>query len=272
MSPKIFIRALLFCLICCGVAGVVISHRTAVAREVSSGFEVTLDRSFEGVRYTIVRLDPARLELHWRNMAGKPYGSFESLRKALLERGRQPLLLMNAGIFAVGGRPLGLHIEAGRELVRLNRATGYGNFYLKPNGVFFVQKSTGTVRASLLTTDRFAVSRPQSWLAVQSGPMLLVDGRINTQFAATSSSRLVRNGIGVDDQGRVVIAIVRRDQARYANFYEFARLFRAEGCRDALYLDGNLSALQIEPKSPIFSFISYGAFFAVTTPVAVTAR
>ena len=48
---------------------------------------------------------------------------------------------MNAGMFGEDLKPIGLYVEDGVQAKRLNRRDGYGNFHLKPNGVFYVNGS-----------------------------------------------------------------------------------------------------------------------------------
>ena len=35
-------------------------------------------------------------------------------------------------------KPVGLYVENGHELVHVNTKSGWGNFHLKPNGIFYV--------------------------------------------------------------------------------------------------------------------------------------
>jgi uncharacterized protein YigE (DUF2233 family) len=91
--------------------------------------------------------------------------------------------------------PLGLHVENGRELIRTNTAAGAGNFYIKPNGIFYVSGDN----AGILETHHFLQQRPHSDIATQSGPMLVINGAINPKCLSNSTSLKVRNGVGVQD-------------------------------------------------------------------------
>ncbi|HWW75743.1 MAG TPA: phosphodiester glycosidase family protein, partial [Pyrinomonadaceae bacterium] len=76
-------------------------------------------------------------------------------------------------------------------------------------------------------------------LATQSGPLLVRHGAIHPAFDAASTSRLLRNGVGVS--GDTVLFVISE---RPVNFYELAAYFRDElHCTDALYLDGVVSSL-----------------------------
>ena len=76
--------------------------------------------------------------------------------------------------------------------------------------------------------------------AVQSGPMLIENGAINWRLKPSASSRKLRNGVGIDKQGRVVFMLSDRE----TNFYDFACYAQSKlGVRQMLYLDGTLSKM-----------------------------
>ena len=127
--------------------------------------------------------------------------------------------------------PVGLYVEEGRELVRGNTSAGPGNFHMRPNGVFYL---TGGV-AGILETHSFIKQRPQVDFATQSGPMLVIDGEVNTRFVRYGGSRKYRVAVGSRDHTLVVFAISESE----VSFGEFARLFQDKlRCKNALYLDG----------------------------------
>jgi Predicted periplasmic protein len=132
--------------------------------------------------------------------------------------------------------PVGLYVENGRELVRANTAAGRGNFYIKPNGIFYVSGEN----ASILETRRFLQQRPHSDIATQSGPMLVINGGINAKFLPISNSRKIRNGVGVQDGHRVVF-VISNDPVTFGKFAQFFR--DALHCSNALYLDGSISSI-----------------------------
>jgi len=77
-------------------------------------------------------------------------------------------------------------------------------------------------------------------LATQSGPMLVIDGRIHPAFSPDGSSRYVRNGVGIVPDGRPRFVI--SDDS--VSLGKFARFFRDQlKCNDALFFDGAVSAL-----------------------------
>lgn len=186
---------------------------------------------------TAVRLDPRRdrLELFLRDETGKPFHTLPRLAAWLAARGRQLRLGMNAGMYEPDFSPVGLLVIDGKEIAPLNLREGRGNFYLKPNGVFLL----GAAGAQIVEASAYPSVAAGVRLATQSGPLLLQQGRVHPQLDPQSTSRHVRNGVGICG-GEVVFAI----SPQKLSLYEFARRLRDElGCETALYLDGSVSSL-----------------------------
>ncbi len=225
------------------------------------------------------RATPDELTLHWKAPDGTPMRTFEALKTQLTAEGRPPVFMMNAGIFEPGGIPSGLHIENGKQLRPINLADGKGNFFLKPNGVFFIDAQG----ARILRSEVYASSRFTPRLALQSGPMLLINGEPHPAFRAASSSRLHRNGVGILPDGRVVFIITDLPSRTQVNLFQFAMLFQQQGCQNALFLDGDLSVMAVaengilrpvdskdvpsrEAAPGIPAGSQFGAFLAITVP------
>lgn len=216
---------------------------------------------FKGIGFRVYRVEPAALRLHWRDPAtGQPYRRFATLAAALTAKGERVAFMMNAGIFEPGCVPTGLHVEDGRQLHPLNLKNGDGNFFLKPNGVFGIDADG---KAFVLESRVYAAARLRPRLAVQSGPLLLQDGRIHPAFSPDSPNHRHRNGVGVDAAGRVVFVCTASDQQTYATLYQFAEFFAQLGCRHALFLDGDLSCMLVDPTGPIDVSNDYAAIFTV---------
>jgi uncharacterized protein YigE (DUF2233 family) len=196
--------------------------------------------TFEQSNFVACAVDPARyaIELHHSGADGSPYGSVQALATALADGGLTPLMAMNAGMYLEDRSPQGLYIEAGRALAPLRTNDGGDtNFYLLPNGVFAVESNGEAV---VLTTEDYLAADLEPEYATQSGPMLVIDGRLHPEFAEDGTSRFVRNGVGVRADGVVVFAI----SLGTVSFGRFARLFRDRlATPNALYLDGYVSSL-----------------------------
>lgn len=50
---------------------------------------------------------------------------------------------------------------------------------------------------------------------------------------------------------------------KYPNLYEFADFFRSLGCEDALFLDGGISQMVVNPAGEIPPGNNYGTIFTV---------
>lgn len=195
------------------------------------------DISVEDISYSVCRFDPktADLRMFWRGPDGRPYGNFDALA-ASLPAGEELVFAMNGGMYNTSGAPIGLYVEHGVELHRANTRNGPGNFHMKPNGVFFI----GAGRVGVLETMHYLKEKPKVEYATQSGPMLVLDGKIHPRIRPDGVSAKLRNGVGVDQQGDAVFAISNQP----VTFYQFATLFRDRlHCPNALFLDGSVSSL-----------------------------
>jgi uncharacterized protein YigE (DUF2233 family) len=193
---------------------------------------------FEDAGYIVCSFDMRRddVRLYWKGPNGQPYGGFSALAEALKAQGRQLRFAMNGGMFEADLSPVGLFIEDGQQKHKADLRDGASNFHLRPNGIFYVCDNA----AGVIETTRFLANGPKARYATQSGPMLVLDGRIHPKILPTGTSAKVRNGVGVRDGAQVIFAI--SDQP--VTFYAFARLFRdALNCPNALFLDGSVSSL-----------------------------
>jgi len=135
-------------------------------------------------------------------------------------------------MYQTDNSPLGLYIENSKLLTPLNKRSGSGNFYLKPNGIFYINKDK---KAFIETTDDFKFSNIE--YATQSGPMLVINGNIHSTFKQNSVNTNIRNGVGILPDGQVLFVMSKQP----VNFYDFAEYFKDAGCKQALYLDGFVS-------------------------------
>jgi uncharacterized protein YigE (DUF2233 family) len=218
-------------------------------------------RSMEYERnpYTVCEADLRKhiIRLYWKRLDGIPYAYLSALPRALEGEAGRLLFATNAGMFDPALKPVGLYVEQGRELVHANATSGYGNFHMKPNGVFYVSVD----RAAVAETRAFLKQRPQADLATQSGPMLVINGRLHPRFDRHSTSLKTRNGVGVRADGKVIFAISQGE----VSFDAFARLFRdGLNCPNALFLDGgSASSLYAPSLNRHGNILSLGPMLAV---------
>ena len=189
-----------------------------------------------GRSFTICTADLARqrISLRLNGADGAPLGSFAAL--AAVTRGRIDFA-MNGGMYHADRRPVGLYIEDGVQATPLLTGASRGNFGLLPNGVFCVQED----RADVIETRAFAAAPRRCSGATQSGPMLVIDGKLHPRFLRDSDSAKRRNGVGATADGRTVYFAISDG---VVTFHEMATLFRdVLGVRNALFLDGSISRL-----------------------------
>jgi uncharacterized protein YigE (DUF2233 family) len=195
------------------------------------------DIVFEDLPYTICEVAAGQDLRLFLNGPEGPLGSFSAVEARLAADGAQLAFAMNAGMYHRDRRPVGLYVENGVEMAPIVTREGPGNFGLLPNGVFCILPD----RLAVIESRRFAENPPDCRFATQSGPMLVIGGDLHPRFLPDSTSRYIRNGVGVTADGaRAVFAI----SDRAVTFHQFGRLFRdGLGLPDALYLDGSISRL-----------------------------
>ena len=216
-------------------------------------------REYAHNAYTVCEVDLGKhaVRLYWKRSDGTPYAYLSSLPQALEHEAGRLLFATNAGMFDPALKPVGLYVEQGRELVHVNTRSGYGNFHMKPNGIFYIAAG----RAAVAETRAFLKQRPQADLATQSGPMLVINGRLHPHFDRATRSLKARNGVGVRADGRVIFAISQGE----VSFDAFARLFRGGlSCPNALFLDGgSASSLYAPSLNRHGNILSLGPMLAV---------
>jgi uncharacterized protein YigE (DUF2233 family) len=197
------------------------------------------EQTFEDARFLVCPFDVAHHELRLmaRDAKGHWLRSFARLANALGADGQRLRFAMNAGMYEEDGTPVGLYVENGTVLRPLNMRNAQGNFYMKPNGVFSLENGIARVEPAQIYAIRSFVST----FATQSGPMLVIDGKLHPQITADGPSRNIRNGVGVRDGGETALFVMSEGPV---SFGKLARFFR-DGlkCPDALYLDGAVSSL-----------------------------
>lgn len=192
-------------------------------------------RTVPDTRIASVVIDPKAtpITMYAADDSGRAIGNIGKLKAMVESQGKHLRFAMNGGMYMEDLRPLGLYVENGRQIRKLiTKTEGYGNFYLQPNGVFGVDAKA---EAFIVTTSAYGAREVR--YATQSGPMLVVDGAINSAFKQGSANVQIRNGVGILPDGKVLFAISREP----VNFYDFALFFQQKGCTNALFLDGAIS-------------------------------
>ena len=195
-----------------------------------------------GARYTVAQINTLQHPV----LLFAPSGgvTLEETQRALEKRGQGMVLGMNAGMYEPDFSMAGLAVEDGVLRKALNQRRAGGNFYTRPNGVFFVDAHGPHV----LTTQAFATRGLDGvQTATQSGPMLLLPSddaggtpTIHPRLNPGSTSVHTRNAVGVF--GSMVYLVISEDEV---NLHALAVMMRDQlDCQAALYLDGTVSALK----------------------------
>nr|WP_321221501.1 phosphodiester glycosidase family protein [uncultured Psychroserpens sp.] len=200
-------------------------------------------QKIEDNRFVIHTLDLKKsdLKFYLKNDKGINFGNFNTLKNELSNKNQELVFAMNGGMYLKDGSPQGLYIENGitkKEIDTTKEA--YGNFYLQPNGIFYL---THNNKAVISKTTDFTTNINISY-ATQSGPMLVIDGKIHPVFVQGSNNLHVRNGVGVLPNGTLLFAMSKD----VISLYDFAEFFKNQGCKNALYLDGFVSRTYLPKK------------------------
>ncbi|WP_043973767.1 MULTISPECIES: phosphodiester glycosidase family protein [Acinetobacter] len=191
---------------------------------------------FDQQAYDVIKVeDLDQLKLFLKSPeTNRYYQKFAAVQKEL-PACAQLNFAMNAGMYHADLQPVGLYVEHGKQLAPLNETTGFGNFFMQPNGVVAWNERHAVIKS----TADYKKDGFKAQFATQSGPMLINKGKINTQFLVDSNSFKIRNGVGVKDNQLYFVISQQR-----VSFYEFAKFFKQQLQIDnALYLDGSISSL-----------------------------
>lgn len=190
-------------------------------------------QAFEGDGFTVCLYEPATDELR---LAKEIHGGLPGLKAALGDDAARVRFAMNAGMYEDEATPTGLFVADGQTRQPLNRAEGGGNFFLKPNGVFWTDAAGAP---HIDETEAFAAAAPAARFATQSGPLLVAGGAMHPAVQPNGASRFIRNGVGV--RGGLAYFVISDAPVSFGRFARFLR--DALDCPDALYLDGSVSSL-----------------------------
>lgn len=209
--------------------------------------------------YLTYTVDPKKqpIELFWKDDKGNILKSLGNVKNYVASKNKTLLFAMNAGMYTEDHGPLGLFIQNGKTIRKINKVkSAYGNFYMQPNGVFYIDNNNSAV---VCKTEKF-ISSEKIKYATQSGPMLVVDGNINAAFGKGSSNINIRNGVGILPNNNVVFVMSKT----LVNLYDFAAYFKKLGCKNALFLDGAVCQTYLPAKNWRQTGGDFGVIIGVT--------
>lgn len=175
----------------------------------------------------------SNVSFYWKNDKSDIFSSIGKLKKWLSKNNKEMLFATNGGMYKKDQSPQGLFVENGIEKNSIDTSRAEGNFYLKPNGIFYLTNSN---KSFICKTEDYESNKNVKF-ATQSGPMLVIDGKIHNDFNKNSTNLNIRNGVGILPNNEILFVMSKKQ----INFYEFAEFFKSKGCKNALYLDGFVS-------------------------------
>ena len=134
------------------------------------------------------------------------------------------LIAINGGFFDHNFRPLGLRIGHQQQHNPLKRISWWGIFYVKHN------------KPRIDSVREYANDKGVDF-AVQSGPRLLVNGKI----LSLKTGYAERSALGITHDGHVIIAVTNNFPMTTTDLAQMMKRFPLN-CTDALNLDGGSSS------------------------------
>ena len=221
------------------------------------------DRAYSIEEGTILShiVDPQeqKLAFYWKDEEGKIIGNFKKLKDHLIDKCQDLKFAMNGGMYLKDRSPQGLFIQNNKLYKKLNTIEkAYGNFYMQPNGVFYLSNENEGFVCSTMEMQKKDFDEIK--YATQSGPMLLSNGRMNGHFKKGSSNLHIRNAVGILPNGKILFAMSKQK----INFFDLATYFKNKGCLNALYLDGFVSRAYLPAKEWEQTDGNFGVIIAET--------
>ena len=192
------------------------------------------------------------------------YIKLSSVKTTLKQKGEKVLMLTNGGMYTPGNDPEGLLIANGKELepIDLNTSKRMLNFYMMPNGVFYINDGKPKIETTKVFSIKYNGNQIAPDQATQSGPMLVINNKHHPAFNHGSSSKKLRSGVGIMKDGKVIFIISKNS---ITNFHDFGTIFKdVFGCENALFLDGAISKMYTKKYNKASKGGNFGPIISVT--------
>lgn len=173
------------------------------------------------------------IQMFYKDQSDNRFWNIWNVKQSVEKQGKQLVFAMNGGMYTPLYKPVGLFIDQGKEIQPINLKNGDNNFCWKPNGVFAIDNNG---KAQVTVSEKFSNSNIR--FATQSGPMVLINGRMHEGFES-SNSGYVRNAVGVKSNGDVFFCI----SLKAVTFQQLAEFMMKNNCVNALYFDGSVSEM-----------------------------
>ncbi len=224
--------------------------------------------SYKGLKYMgfVAHLDSHDIRTHLGNPAlkGSPnYKNLGNLKTKLEKDSLEVLMLTNAGMYTPSLQPEGLLISEGEEVTPIDLGGPQPlNFYLMPNGVFYLANDSAFVKETHAFNDAYEAKSISPEVATQSGPLLVINGEHHPRFNHGSPNLNLRSGVGIIDGKKLVFII---SEGHDTNLFDFATIFKdLFGCQNALFLDGAISRMYLKETNPKEMGGNFGPLLSIT--------
>ncbi len=202
----------------------------------------------------IVNPKKNQVKMFWKDNKENNFTSIANLKSWLNKNKKELIFATNGGMYHKGYAPVGLFIENKITKTKVDTTSNEGNFYLKPNGIFYV---TNDNKAGVCKTEKF--NNKNIKYATQSGPMLVIDGEIHPSFKEGSTNVNIRNGVGILPDNSVIFSMSKKD----INLFDFAKYFKNLGCKNALFFDAFVSRTYLSEQNWKQTDGDFGVMIAV---------
>jgi prepilin-type processing-associated H-X9-DG protein len=173
------------------------------------------------------------IQMFYKDQSGNRFWNIWNVKQSAEKQGKQLVFAMNGGMYTPLFKPVGLFIDQGKQIQPINLKNGDNNFCWKPNGVFAIDNDG---KAQVKVSEKFSNSNIR--FATQSGPMVLINGKMHDGFESSTSTH-IRNAVGVKSNGDVFFCI----SLKAVTFQQLAEFMLKNGCVNALYFDGSVSEM-----------------------------
>ncbi|OQY00018.1 MAG: hypothetical protein B6I24_00990 [Bacteroidetes bacterium 4572_128] len=222
----------------------------------SSKYVLFRNQNFETYKCDVKKVD---LKFYYKDTTDRKIKSIDTLKHLVSINNKVLIFATNAGMYNPNNEPQGLYVENKKIIKPLDLNEGKGNFYMKPNGVFYItENNTAGITES---SDYLQQNSKNIKYATQSGPLLLINGDMHPKFNEGSKNKHIRSGVGLVNAHQVVFIISNEK----VNFFDFALLFKKFGCKNALYLDGGISKMYLPDLNRFEKGGNFGVIIGVTT-------
>lgn len=143
--------------------------------------------------------------------------------------------LINASVTDSFCNPVGYFVNNSQQINPVNLKDGNGNFYLKPNGALLFTSTEAIICESSQIANYSNVR-----VGIQSGPMLINNGIINSQFKPASPNKHIRCAVGIytnPNNEKFLVFCISNNPVSFFGFADFMQ--KKFKCTAALCLESS---------------------------------